>query len=118
MKPEYNSRRLFGITRSKGKMYELGLPEASHIAIPLHDKPEALFVLTLGTLGDAAAELNNLAETNAPTPVLAAEELQFSASFFDAFLASRFQSEIARDVTLFGGRLLSGTATRQQSCAG
>ena len=43
MRPEFNSRRYLGITRSKGKMYELGLPEETHIAVPAGVEPAALF---------------------------------------------------------------------------
>jgi POLQ-like helicase len=100
MKPESNSRRLFGITRSKGKMYELGIPEQSHIAVPPKDKPEALFMLTLATLGDAAAAMSESADQAFAAQLSAADDLQFSASFFDAFIASRFNERISRDVLL------------------
>src|SRR5271167_2985459 len=100
MKPEANSRRLFGITRSKGKMYELGIPEQSHIAVPAKDKPEALFMLTLATLGDAAAAISESADHEFTAQLSAADDLQFSASFFDAFIASRFNENISRDVLL------------------
>jgi hypothetical protein len=42
MKPEFNSKRLFGITRSKGKMYELDVPENLHISIAEQSNPEEL----------------------------------------------------------------------------
>lgn len=32
MKAGFNSKRLFGITRSKGKMYEFGLDESQHLS--------------------------------------------------------------------------------------
>jgi hypothetical protein len=100
MRPEFNSRRLFGITRSKGKMYELGLPEALHIAVPASSEPQELFVLTVGTLGDVAAILSDSENVDIPLPPPTVEELGFSASFFDAFLESRFSEAIARDTTL------------------
>lgn len=100
MRPEFNSRRLFGITRSKGKMYELGLPEALHIAIPEKSEPQELFVLTVGTLGDVAATLSDAENVDVPLPPPTMEELGFSASFFDAFLESRFSENIARDTAL------------------
>lgn len=100
MRPEFNSRRLFGITRSKGKMFELGLPEALHIAVPVNSEPQELFVLTVGTLGDAAATLSDADNIDVPLPPPTVEELGFSASFFDAFLESRFADSIARDTTL------------------
>ena len=100
MRPEFNSRRLFGITRSKGKMYELGLPEALHIAVPANSEPQELFVLTVGTLGDVAATLSDAENVDVPLPPATVEELGFSASFFDAFLESRFSEDIDRDTAL------------------
>jgi len=100
MKPEFNSRRLFGITRSKGKMFELGLPEALHIAIPAGSEPQELFVLTIGTLGDVAAILSDADAADVPLPPPTVDELSFSASFFDAFLESRFSEALARDTSL------------------
>ncbi|MFA6971880.1 MAG: DEAD/DEAH box helicase [Gallionella sp.] len=100
MRPESNSRRLFGITRSKGKMYELGLPEALHIAVPENSEPQELFVLTVGTLGDVAAALSDAENVDVPLSPSTVEELGFSASFFDAFLESRFSENIARDTAI------------------
>ncbi|TKR56021.1 DEAD/DEAH box helicase [Allopusillimonas ginsengisoli] len=100
MRPEFNSRRLFGITRSRGKMFELGLPEALHIAVPVNSEPQELFVLTVGTLGDAAAFLSDADSSDVPLPPLTVEDLNFSASFFDAFLESKFEEGIARDTAL------------------
>lgn len=100
MKPEFNSRRLFGITRSRGKMYELGVPEASHIAVPANSEPQELFILTVGTLGDVAATLSDAENVDVPLPPNIMEDLGFSASFFDAFLESKFSTIIARDTAL------------------
>ena len=93
MRPEINSRRLFGIARSKGKMYELGVPEASHIAVPPNVEPQELFLLTVGTLGDVAAIIGSAENVDVPLPPGMMEELGFSASFFDAFLESQFSQE-------------------------
>lgn len=100
MKPEFNSRRLFGITRSKGKMYELGLPEALHIDIPESSEPQELFILTVGILGDVAATLSDCNDINTPLPTVLLEDLNFSASFFDAFLESKFEVKLTRDTIL------------------
>ena len=100
MKPEFNSKRLFGITRSKGKMYELGLPEDSHISIPEKSDPQELFMLTIGTLGDVAAILSNSENIEVPLAPNLVEDLSFSASFFDAFLESRLAEKMDRDVML------------------
>lgn len=94
MKAEFESRRIFGITRSKGKMYEFGLAEEEHLRVPAGTDPLQLFLLTIGTLGDIAAEL---AESDFPLAPLLPEpqaELNFCASFFDAVLDSRFAPEL------------------------
>jgi POLQ-like helicase len=98
MRHEANSHRLFGITRSKGKMYELGLPEDLHNTLPDEIEPQELFILTVGTLGDVAAIFAE--NVDVPLPPHTIEELGFSASFFDAFLESRFSEKIARDTAL------------------
>lgn len=100
MRHESNSRRLFGITRSKGKMYELGVPEASHIAVPPNVEPQELFLLTVGTLGDVAATISSAENVEVPLPPDMMDELGFSANFFDAFLESQFSQAIARDTAL------------------
>ncbi len=81
-------------------MYELGLPEALHIAVPANSEPQELFILTVGTLGDVAATLSDAENIDVPLPPTTAEELGFSARFFDAFLESRFSEEISRDTAL------------------
>lgn len=100
MRPEAASRRLFGITRAKGKMYEFGLSEAQHIAVPPGTEPESLFLLTVGTLGDVAAMVNEVEPPDQPLSQETAEEIGFSASFFDAFLASGFSKNLGHDVML------------------
>lgn len=100
MKPESNSRRYFGITRSKGKMYELGLPEESHIAIPDGVEPAALFPLSIGTLMDASAALNDAADVQEGLTDDLRGDIGFAASFFDAYLSSRFGTGVSREVTL------------------
>lgn len=100
MRPESNSRRLFGITRSKGKMYELGIPVESHIAVPEGSNPEELFLLTVGTLGDTAAEVCDSEDAGHQREATTLGDLRFSASYFDAFLASRFLPRLNRPVAL------------------
>ncbi len=100
MRPESSSRRYLGITRSKGKMYELGLPEESHIAVPKDVEPEALFPLSIGTLMDAAVGLNDAAEDPSAISDELRAELGFAASFFDAYLESRFNAGVSREVSL------------------
>ncbi|WP_171263484.1 DEAD/DEAH box helicase [Acinetobacter silvestris] len=98
MKPEFNSKRLFGITRSKGKMYELDIPENLHISIPEQSNPEELLVLTIGILGDAVAFICDNATTKLPERFIS--NLLFSASFFDAFIESKLNSNIDYDLLL------------------
>ena len=100
MKPESTSRRYFGITRSKGKMYELGLPEASHIAVPEGVDPAALFPLSVGTLMDASAALNDAADVETGLTDDLRDDIGFAASFFDAYLGSRFDTGVTDEVTL------------------
>jgi POLQ-like helicase len=99
MKPEANSRRLFGITRSKGKMYEFGLPTASHIAVPEGSILDELFLLTISNLGDAAAAIIEQDDLEQQEDV-SLEDLRFSASFFDAFLASSFSPSLNGEIAL------------------
>lgn len=100
MKPEFASRRYFGITRSKGKMYELGLPEESHIAVPEGVEPASLFPLSIGTLVDASAALNDAADVHGGMTYDLRDDIGFAASFFDAYLGSRFDTGVSREVTL------------------
>jgi POLQ-like helicase len=96
MKPERRSETFLKITRSKGKMYEFGINERHHIAIPPGVEPEALFLLTIGILGDFASEIADSPDAElAPT-----EALQFSAKFFDAYLSSRFAGAPPQDLLL------------------
>jgi len=57
MKTENRSQTLLSITRSKAKMYEYDVPEEHHITIPTD--PARLFNLTMGFLGDLAAQTNS-----------------------------------------------------------
>ena len=98
MKPEFNSKRLFGITRSKGKMYELEVPENLHISITEQSNPEELLILTIGILGDAAAYICDSVKTKLSEDLL--ENLLFSASYFDAFIESKLNSNIDYDLVL------------------
>lgn len=98
MKPEANSRHIFGITRAKGKMYEFGLPEESHIAIPEGSVPEQLLMLTIGILGDAS--VNHVDSDQPLEGVVGDSDLQFAASFFDALLASKLAAPLRYELVL------------------
>ncbi|MBE7498697.1 MAG: DEAD/DEAH box helicase [Verrucomicrobiaceae bacterium] len=87
---------MLAITSSRGKMHEMQIPQEFQIAIRDEDEPEALFLLTVGILGDAAASVAENRELDAE--VLAS--VGFAANYFDAFLSSRFRDEISGDVRL------------------
>jgi len=95
MTPESNSIRLFGITRSKGKMYEFGLPEEDHIVIPDDSEPTELLLLTVGNLGDAAVQYFEEVNDNVDSI-----PLNFSSSYFDALLQSKLAPSLDNDLAL------------------
>lgn len=90
MKPEFHSKTLLGITRSKAKMFEFGVHPDDHIAVP--KDPARLFPLALGMLGELAVATSEvaLAELNGSDARRAAK---FSAQFIDAYRNARFRSE-------------------------
>lgn len=90
MKPERHSKTLLGVTRSKAKMYEFGVPMDDHIAIP--KDPARLFPLALGMLGELAFEINQveLAKLNGSETRSIAK---FAAHFIDAYRNGRFREE-------------------------
>lgn len=96
MKPEFESRRVLAITRSKGKMYEFGVDESAHIRIPPNVTPGELLLLTVGILGDIAASFHDGSELQARE----AADIQFAASFFDAFLASALDTTAVSELQL------------------
>lgn len=100
MKAGSNSRRLFGITRSKGKMYEFGLDESQHLRVPEGSDPLQLFVMTIATLGDVTAVLAEITHPLTPLPPEPQAELNFCASFFDAILDSGFAQGLERTILL------------------
>lgn len=99
MKPERESLRYLGITRSKAKMYEYSVPERYHIKIP--QDPALLFTLAIGLLGDLAASTNSEDVEESYLNELR-ENLQFSARFFDAYLQSRLKEELDPYLLLLG----------------
>ena len=98
MRPEVGSQRLLGITRSKAKMFEYGVPSAYHIEIPLD--PAKLFTLATGLLGDLAARSNS--EVRDEDLKDLSDNLQFSARFFDSYLLSQFNAEMHPYLQLLG----------------
>lgn len=93
-----NTRRLLAITRAKGKMYELGVPEEHHLAVPDGDEPDAVLLSAVAILGDAAAYLSTTQDESLPEELLL--QLESAARYFDAFLESRFEGALPRDLAL------------------
>ena len=84
MKPDVQSISLLGVTRSKAKMYEYGVPEPDHINI-VRD-PSALMRLTIGILGDYSAQQQSNKQNGTEKDELRKNVL-FSAQFFDSYKA-------------------------------
>lgn len=99
MRPEKKSQLLLGVTRSKAKMLEYGVPEEHHIKIT--QDPAKLFTLSIGLLGDLAAAINR----EGPDPDSLAElktNLLFSARFFDSYLQSKLNETLDPYLVLLG----------------
>jgi hypothetical protein len=99
MRPEANAQRLLSVTRAKAKMYEFDVPLEEHIALP--QRPELLFSLAVGLLGDAAATIA------AGDTVVAREEttdqaLLFAATYFESYIGSRLNDEVSVDFSVLG----------------
>jgi POLQ-like helicase len=99
MTPEANAQRLLSVTRAKAKMYEFDVPLEEHIALP--QRPELLFSLAVGLLGDAAATVA------AGENVVAREEttdqaLLFAATYFESYIESRLNAEVSVDFSVLG----------------
>lgn len=99
MRPEKKSQLLLGVTRSKAKMLEYGVPEEHHIKIT--QDPAKLFTLSIGLLGDLAAAINR----NEPDPDSLSElrtNLLFSARFFDSYLQSKLNEALDPYLVILG----------------
>lgn len=99
MRPETQSKRMLGATRSQAKMYEYAVPEEHHIKIPYD--PARLFPLTIGLLGEYAATLS---QDDYDETVLneLKNNLKFSAHFFDSYLESKLNRELDPYLLLLG----------------
>lgn len=99
MRPEQKSQLLLGVTRSKAKMLEYGVPEEHHIKIT--QDPAKLFTISIGLLGDLATAINR----NEPDPDSLSElrtNLLFSAHFFDSYLQSKLNETLDPYLVLLG----------------
>lgn len=99
MKPKNRSLQLLGATRSKAKMHEYQVPEDAHIKVTRD--PARLFMLSIGMLGDLAAQINEgILDENELNQQR--ENLLFSAHFFDSYLQSRLKEDIESYLLLLG----------------
>lgn len=99
MRPEKKSQLLLGVTRSKAKMLEYGVPEEHHIKIT--QDPAKLFTISIGLIGDLAAAINR----DEPDPNSLAElrnNLLFSARFFDSYLQTKLNETLDPYLVLLG----------------
>ncbi len=99
MRPEQKSQLLLGVTRSKAKMIEYGIPEEHHIKIK--QDPAKLFTISIGLLGDLAAAINR----DEYDPDFLSElrtNLLFSARFFDSYLQSKLNEALDPYLVLLG----------------
>ena len=99
MKPVQKSQLLLGVTRSKAKMFEYGVPEEHHIEIK--QDPAKLFTISIGLLGDLAAGINR-EELEPDTLTELRNTLLFSARFFDSYLQSKLNEALDPYLALLG----------------
>ena len=99
MRPEEKSQHLLGVTRSKAKMFEYGIPEEHHIKIT--QDPAKLFTLSIGLLGDLAATINR-EESDSDSLTELKTNLLFSAHFFDSYLQSKMNETLDPYLILLG----------------
>ena len=99
MRPEQKSQLLLGVTRSKAKMLEYGVPEEHHIKIT--QDPAKLFTISIGLLGDLAAAINREEQDPGSLSELRTN-LLFSARFFDSYLQSKLNETLDPYLVLLG----------------
>jgi hypothetical protein len=99
MRPETAALRLLSVTRAKAKMYEYDVPLEEHIALP--QRPEQLFSLAVGLLGDAAAAIA-AGETAVAREETPAETLAFAATYFEAYIETRLNEAVEVDFAILG----------------
>ena len=99
MRPEFNSTNLLSITRAKAKMFEYDVAPQFHIKIPRD--PSRLLILTVGLLGDLAAQINSEQAERARIDDLK-NNLRFAAYFFDAYCQSKLNKDLDPYLLLLG----------------
>ena len=99
MRPEQKSQLLLGVTRSKAKMFEYGVPAEHHIKIV--QDPAKLFTISIGLLGDLAAAINR-DEHDPDTLFEMRNNLLFSTHFFDSYIQSKLNETLDPYLVLLG----------------
>ena len=102
MKLEASSKTMLAITKSKAKMYEFAIDEASHIELPVD--PRKLLITTIGILGDlsavAAREEQMIKEADEHEELKS--ELISVGQYFDALIQSHLADEMTVYLKLIG----------------
>lgn len=99
MRPERKSQLLLGVTRSKAKMLEYGVPKEHHVKIT--QDPAKLLTISIGLLGDLSAAINRV-ESDADYLSEPRKNLLFSARFFDSYLQSELNEALDPYLVLLG----------------
>lgn len=98
VKPKRNSKTLMSITHSKAKMFEYNVPIEYHLKLE-DNKPDELFSLTIGMLGDFCQNIIN--DTN--DQILEKEEdLKFVSDFFDTYIKTKLNEDLDYYLLLIG----------------
>ena len=101
MRPSLRARFAAAITLSKGKMYEYGVPIEEHLELPPGLDLELQFPLSLGTLGDFAAETVSLAIARTDVEMQTQRsEVIFAAQVLQAFEDSRLRPGLSFELRL------------------
>lgn len=83
MKPEYNAQKVLSYTQSIAKMIEFDVPEQDR-NIDITRKPEELFTLVIGMLGDISEQIISTVGSNGNV-YEQENDIRFCASFFDSY---------------------------------
>ncbi len=108
MRPRRATLQALAAIRATAKMYEFKV--ASEDFVELRTDPNSIFALAVGILGDAAAAIADQFTNGREGPVkpgtwevrdgTITEMVQFSATFFDAYLEARLDEELTHEFSL------------------
>ena len=98
VKPKRNSKTLMSITHSKAKMFEYNVPVEHHLNLE-DNKPDDLFSLTIGMLGDFCQNIIN--DTNDQI-LEKQEDLKFVSDFFDTYIKTKLNKDLDYYLLLIG----------------